>query len=312
MKVRYLGGGYRGFGLKNSFLQKVIEATFTKEAPRYIYDDDDLYQLDRDLTIRTIRIYYCVEKKKCVISHSSTIVDMKELKQSVMDIKDDFVMFFLGAKHTSRYKVGYETQIEAEKKYNSMGYKIINVGYSLGSSVSKELGERPNNLVDEIIVYNRPVLLTDIGSDVGPETYEISTHNDIVSTLRPVENHFRPEEDLQNQTIFDSQTDNPFKAHSYHNLEHLPDDHYFGNPDYRSQNQPMKELTYTEKLKQAHGYGLNDNSQLIKDMKKMQVCQLKVFIKMNRPKGQTKKYPVTNKNKRELQIMAEQLISLKD
>jgi hypothetical protein len=365
VKTRYLGGRrFKGSGMRNSLLQKIIENTFLINPATDIYDSGEHYRLDKKLSIRTIRIYYCVENKTCIISHSSTLVDKKEIKQTYLDIKDDLVMFFLGAKHTDRYKDGYQTQLDAEKKYSKMGYHIINVGYSLGSQISKELGEREGSKVDEIIIYNKPVLLADIVNDkpIGTNTYEISTNNDITSTLRPVENYFRDEDDLKNQYVFDSQTNDPFKAHSYQNLGHLDDDHYFGQTPQNIQisNRPNPNESFPDKVKANNKHamkrsshnnrsGLNlENYQSPFDKyvlshlttnkpskpnnqnhdqalflhlqrggsmnsyhnpSKMTVKQLKEFIKLNRPKGQTGQYQVTNKKKRELQIMVDHLLS---
>lgn len=304
MKITYLGGKLmKGEGLKNSLLQKIIENTHNPKAEKNIYDSGEHYRLDEELTTRTIRIYYCIENKNVIISHSSTLVDIKEFKQSYNDIKDDITMFFLGAENTTRYKVGYKTQLAAEEKYDRMNYHIINVGYSLGSQIAKEFGERKGTKVDEVVIYNKPVLLSDIVSNkgVGPNTHEISTSNDITSTLRPVENYFRPPGGTDNQYVFDSQTNNPFKAHSFKNLEKLPDDQYFGDDETEVLNVTQRPNP-TMIISSLQGNGL--------DIKKMTVRELKIFIKEHRPKGQTYKYKVNKVKKRGLQMMVEHLISL--
>ena len=271
MKVK----SFYGSALRNSLLQQIIENTKIQKPARTIYDDGDIYYLDEDLSTRTIRIYYSPGKKHCVISHSSTIANTKEIKQSLSDIGDDIKMFFFGNRSTTRYREGLKTQINAENKYTQLGYDITNVGYSLGAQTAKTMGENKFSQAGETIVYNKPILLYDIITDKGQKdnTYVVSTSNDITSTLRPFEKQHK------NNYVFDSQTYNPIDAHFNDRLKLIDANKQFGDPNI--------------------GSALN--------IKKLKVKDLKEQIKKHR-KGSAKQYPITNKTKRELVLMLEDLI----
>ena len=66
----------KGYGLKNSLFNKIIDNTKAQYAADEIIDNKEKYYLDKDLSTRTIRIYYNPKKKVVVISHSSTISRM--------------------------------------------------------------------------------------------------------------------------------------------------------------------------------------------------------------------------------------------
>jgi hypothetical protein len=325
MKVHYVHQQYQGSGLKNSLFQQILENTKMTRPTLNIYDNGDTYTLDTDLSTRTVRIYYCVKKKICIISHSSTIYSPKELKQALSDIKDDAKMFFFGVRSTTRYKESYQVQKAAEEKYSRLGYYIMTVGYSLGAQVGKELGEQSSRN-HETIVYNKPVLLADVVSNKGVKdnTYEISSSNDITSVLRPLENMNRNRDELKNQTVFKSSTINPVSAHYNDQLKNLSDDEYFGHPEgsgisLQNYQSPFDSYILSNFIssnqKQSNPNKSDEKLFLalqggsIPDPLKMTVCELKTFIKLNRPKGHAREYQVTNKKKRELQLMVDDLLS---
>ncbi len=174
MKVHYVHPQYKGYGLRNSLFQQILENTKIPNPAKNIYDNGDIYTLDNELSTRTVRIYYSVKNKICIISHSSTLYSPKELKKALSDMKDDAKMFFFGVRSTRRYKEAYQVQKDAEERYSRLGYYIMTVGYSLGAQVAKELGEQSSKN-HETIVYNKPCWNQ---QDVT-RTYVVRTSRDI-------------------------------------------------------------------------------------------------------------------------------------
>lgn len=330
MRVHYIEKKFKGSGIRNSLFQKILHNTKSPTPDKVINDGDDQYFLDNELSTRTVRIYYNVKKKICIISHSSTIYSPKEYKQALSDIKDDAKMFFFGVRSTKRYKDSYQVQKAAEERYYALGYYIMTVGYSLGAQVGKELGEQSSKN-HETIVYNKPVLLADVVSHKGikDNTYEISSSNDITSTLRPFENSNRNEDELKNQLVFKSNTVNRIDAHYDDQLKNLPDDQYFGQKEvgsglslqnyqspfdkyvlsHLSHNKPSKQNSQTNDQALFWTLQRGGSMNAYHNPSKMTVKQLKEFIKLNRPKGHARQYQISNKKKRELQIMVEHILS---
>lgn len=324
MKIRYIGKGLKGKGLRNSLLQKIILNTKIPNPEKDIYDKNDHYRLDTELSTRTVRIYYNSERKIVIISHSSTIANTKELGQSLSDVKDDVKMFFFGVRSTKRYKDAYKVQKAAEEKYHKAGYYIMTVGYSLGSQVSKDLGESSSN-VDETIVYNKPIVLADLIDHKGVKdnTYEISTDKDITSILKPIEDSQRNPDEKKHETIIKANTKNKLDAHYDAQLKNLSDDYYFGkklegdgfygDKIIKHMTRPNPSNDKYENIKQA--YFMQNSGGCIecggRKFQKMKVGELKAFIKQNR-KGKANQYLVSGKNKKELILMAENIMKMKN
>lgn len=289
MKVQYIKGGslkLKGSSLKVSLLNQIIQNTKIKNPDSIIYDGNNTYYLDKDISIRTVRVYQSPQIKHCIISHSSTLMSTDELKQSLSDALDDLKMFLFGAKNTSRYKNAARIQQKAEEKYIRLGYQFIStVGYSLGAQIGSVVGKN----TDEIIVYNRPILLHDLltqGDKQDDKLYIISTKEDVTSILRP----FDKTASHPNNYIFESGK-NKIDAHYNDNLEQLDQNMTFGDPN-------------------IGNYDGNDRNNVIigTGINKLSKDELKKLIKLYR-KGNSSMYPITKKRKSELKEMLKELQS---
>lgn len=293
MKVKYIIGGtlkIYGSSLKVSLLNQIIQNTKIKNPVNEIRDGNIIYYLDKDISIRTVRVYQSPQIKHCIISHSSTLMSTDELKQSLTDALDDLKMFFFSPKSTSRYKDAVKIQQKAEEKYSKLGYQISTVGYSLGAQIGSVVGKN----TDEIIVYNRPILLHDLltqGDKQDDKLYIISTKEDVTSILRP----FDKTSNHPNNYIFESGK-NKLNAHYNDNLEQLDQNMTFGDPtigNYDNNNN-------NDRSNVIIGTGININK-LSKD-------ELKKLIKLYR-KGNASMYPITKKRKSELKEILKELQS---
>lgn len=204
---RLLGNGLYGDGLYVNDFKYFLNQSYEKKRDQ-IYKD--WVYLPQYSDLRTA-IYKNKNTNEIVVSNRGTY----DLKDVGTDIKA-----FLDNKD-NRLK-SYKNLISRIKNDYPNSY-IISIGHSLGGLVARQ-----DPSVDEILTFNKPTMLREMFRKQPKNQYEVRSTNDPVSILSKYKLYRR---NRGNNITFDSQTNNPLKAHSLSSLDNLPDTEYIGNPN---------------------------------------------------------------------------------
>jgi hypothetical protein len=159
----------KGGAIHSEDLQKLLHSSYNP-----MMGDVHGYTLDTDLSNDTGKVYS--KDGQTYIIHKGT--------QGASDWLNNLALAYSPSlyKMTSRYKKGKELQEKALQKYS--GNKIDVLGHSQGSALS-ELISKGDKRVNNVITYNRPVLLRDLFQNPDHNLYDVRTSADIVSALLP-------------------------------------------------------------------------------------------------------------------------------
>jgi hypothetical protein len=196
-------GKIKGNGLKANVLQSFLSNSYKKNADQKM----DGYTRDDSLSGRRAQVYKN-DANQAVVVHRGTA--------SAKDWAVDALSAVGMHKSTNRYKHAKKIQKQAESKYGANNTKTL--GHSLGARLAEDVGGKSN----EIITYNKPVVLTNIGKKVSNKNTDIRTNNDPVSFLHHTQKNKGRIKTIQSGTF------NPISAHGTDKLGVLGDS-YIGN-----------------------------------------------------------------------------------
>ena len=144
--------------------QKLLKNSYERKDKKTLIDG---YQIDKKLSGNRAQVYFNDENKKAVIVHRGT--------QGPQDFITDGLLS-IGVK-TNRFTHAEKIQNKAIDKYGKEN--LLTMGHSLGGSLAEDVSKK-----GPTITLNKPVLLQDIGKNIGNNQTDIKTSNDPVSFLR--------------------------------------------------------------------------------------------------------------------------------
>lgn len=114
---------------------------------------------------------------------------------------------------TKRMKHAQKIQNETAAKYGNEN--VLTTGHSLGAKIAEKVGQKSA----EVITYNKPTTLENIGKKTSHKQTDIRTHNDPVSFLSGTQKR------QDHIKTINTDTWSPLKAHATDQLEKLGDQH---------------------------------------------------------------------------------------
>ncbi len=201
------GNGLMGDGLYVNDFKYFLNQSYEKNRDQFYKDWEYIPQYS---DLRTA-IYKNKNTNEIVVSNRGTY-DLKDVGTDIKAFLD---------KKDNRLK-SYKNLISRIKKDYPNSY-IISIGHSLGGLVARQ-----DASVDEILTFNKPTMLRELFKEQPKNQYEVRSTNDPVSILSKYKLNRR---NRGNNITFDSQSNNPLKAHSLSSLDNLPDTEYIGNPN---------------------------------------------------------------------------------
>ena len=177
-------------------LRKLLDAS---------YDGRDKvagYELDKDLSTSTSKVYVNPETEQVIVGHMGT--------EGILDWGNNAI-YALGGKSaykkTARYKEAEKVQKKAEKKYGAEN--VSTIGHSQGGLQAELLGKKSK----ETITLNKATI--PFQNQRNKNQTDIRTSGDIVSSLNPFQS--RGENDI----LIKGKTYNPLDIHSSKSLRGL-------------------------------------------------------------------------------------------
>jgi len=153
-------------------------------------------------------VYHNPDTGHAIVTHKGT--------KSIQDWGTN-AMSAIGLVHkTKRYKHArsmFVTKHEAEAKYGNQN--ISTTGHSLGAKLAEKVGQKSA----EVITYNKPTTLENVGKRVSKKQTDIRTNTDPVSLL-----HGKQKRKGHIKT-FNAGTWNPLEAHATDQLSKVGDQH---------------------------------------------------------------------------------------
>lgn len=190
----------RGRSVKVSTLEKMLNASYSKDRPKEI----DGYQLDEELSVPTVAVYFSPATRKAKVIHRGTEGTIKDWLNNVQYAVGNYVK-------TDRFKISKEIQDKAEAKYGKSN--IDTLGHSQGSIASRLLGNDTANVIELNPAY--------LGEKHLPNQHTIRSSRDPVSMLKMFSKS-------GNDIIIPAKSYNPLTEHSIDVLKRLPSDQVIG------------------------------------------------------------------------------------
>ena len=182
-------------------LYNFIEASYSNNDEAEKLAGQINYTLDKDLSNENHKIFKDNKDDDIIIAFTGT--------NKNEDYLTDIALGFGLGSHTRRFKDSRELIDKVKFKYKQS--PILAIGDSLGGYLAESVGDK----VDRVITHNKASSLFDIGKTINPNQIDIRHSNDIISMISTTQNGGK-----DRITIDDNETD-PYKAHSYDNIEHL-------------------------------------------------------------------------------------------
>lgn len=161
----------------------------------------DGYIRDNTLSGKRATVYHNPNTNETIVTHKGT--------QSIQDWGTNLLSSVGMAGNTTRMKHAKKIQKQAEDKYGRDN--VITTGHSLGAKLAETVGQNSK----EVITYNKPTTLENIGKKIANKQTDIRTHNDPVSLLHGYQRN------TKNIHTIDSGTYNPLIAHNTDQLSKL-------------------------------------------------------------------------------------------
>lgn len=193
----------KGQGIKASTLQTFLSNSY--EPRQKQLHNIDGYIRDDSLSGQRATVYHNPVTGKTVVTHKGT--------QSIQDWATDAWSAIGMANNTTRMKHAKKIQKEAEAKYGKDN--VLTLGHSLGAKLAEHVGQESK----EIVTFNKPTTLENIGKRIPKKQTDVRTNNDPVSFLAGTQKN------QQQIKTFESGTWNPIKAHTTDQLEKLGDEY---------------------------------------------------------------------------------------
>jgi len=159
-----------GGAINTDELKQILKSTYEKDKK-----DIGDYKIDKKLSGLRAKVYTNKETGKNVIAIRGT--------QGIHDMITDANLLF-DNKNTKRFKHAQKIYDRVVNKYGKDN--LILAGHSLSGQLVEKVGRKNK---DEIYTLNKPVTPVDIlkGQKVPKNQTDISTSNDVVSILRPIQ-----------------------------------------------------------------------------------------------------------------------------
>ena len=199
--VHHIPQRHQGRGMKASTLKSFLSGSYSKKKDQK--HNIEGYIRDDSLSGRRATVYHNPETGHAVVTPKGT--------QSIQDWGTNAMTAIGMASKTKRMKHVQKIQNEAAAKYGNQN--ILTTGHSLGAKLAEKVGQKSA----EVITYNKPTTLENIGKRISHKQTDIRTHNDPVSFLAGTQrrqNHIN---------TINTDTWSPLKAHATDQLEKLGD-----------------------------------------------------------------------------------------
>lgn len=190
----------RGRSVKVSTLEKMLNASYSKDRPKEI----DGYQLDEELSVPTVAVYFSPATHKAKVIHRGTEGTIKDWLNNVQYAVGNYVK-------TDRFKISKEIQDKAEAKYGKSN--IDTIGHSQGAIPSRLLGNDTANVIELNPAY--------LGEKHLSNQHTVRSSRDPVSMLKMFSKS-------GNDIIIPAKSFNPLTEHSIDVLKRLPQDQIIG------------------------------------------------------------------------------------
>lgn len=191
----------KGSGMNASTLKSFLSGSYSKKKDQQ--HNIEGYVRDDSLSGQRATVYHNPNTGHAVVTHKGT--------QSIQDWGTNAMSAIGLVSKTKRYKHAKKIQDEAAEKYGNQN--ILTTGHSLGAKIAETVGQKSA----EVITYNKPTTLENIGKKISHKQTDIRTHNDPVSFLSGMQKR------QGNIKTIDSSTWSPLKAHATDQLEKLGD-----------------------------------------------------------------------------------------
>lgn len=203
--IAYKGVQEKGGKISVSNLKNFINESYKKTPNENI----DGYQLDKELSNNTAKVFYNPTSNHAVVSHRGTEGTLKDWSNNLAYLTGLY-------KYTNRYNEGKKAQEQAEKKYKPEN--ISTIGHSQGSILSRELGKNSKEIINLNPAY--------LGEKPNKNEYNIRSSSDIVSGLLPFKHLLYPSSN--DVTIQSKNPKNIIDEHSTNILNRLNPDLLIG------------------------------------------------------------------------------------
>jgi hypothetical protein len=190
----------RGRSIKVSTLEKMLNASYEKNRPKEI----DGYQLDEELSVPTVAVYFSPSTRKAKVIIRGTEVTIKDWLNNIQYAVGNYVK-------TDRFKIAKEVSDKAEAKYGKAN--IDTIGHSQGGIGARLLGADTANVIELNPAY--------LGEKHLPNQHTIRSSRDPVSMLRMFSK-------APNDIIIPAKSINPLTEHSIDVLKRLPQEQVIG------------------------------------------------------------------------------------
>jgi hypothetical protein len=193
----------QGTGMKASTLKSFLSGSYSKKKDQQ--HNIEGYIRDDSLSGQRATVYHNPNTGHAVVTHKGT--------QSIQDWGTNAMTAIGMASKTKRMKHAQKIQNEAAAKYGNEN--ILTTGHSLGAKIAEKVGQKSA----EVITYNKPTTLENIGKRISHKQTDIRTHNDPVSFLSGTQKR------QDHIKTINTDTWSPLKAHATDQLEKLGDQH---------------------------------------------------------------------------------------
>jgi hypothetical protein len=218
----------KGKGISASSLKNFLSGSYAKSKDQK--KNIDGYVRDNSLSGQRATVYHNPDTGHAIVTHKGTT--------SIQDWGTN-AMSAIGMVHkTKRYAHAKKIQDEAAAKYGNQN--ILTTGHSLGAKLAEKVGQKSA----EVITYNKPTTLENVGKRVSKKQTDIRTNTDPVSLLHGTQ---RRKDHIK---TFDAGTYNPLAAHATDQLAKLGDQ-YVGQGIKRKV--PSKWIQHVKKHATKHG-----------------------------------------------------------
>jgi hypothetical protein len=190
----------RGKSIKVSTLEKMLNASYSKDRPKEI----DGYQLDEELSVPTVAVYFSPSTRKAKVIIRGTEGTIKDWLNNVQYAVGNYVK-------TDRFKIAKEVSDKAEVKYGKAN--VDTIGHSQGAIGARLLGADTANIIELNPAY--------LGEKHLPNQHTVRSSRDPVSMLRMFSK-------APNDIIIPAKSINPLTEHSIDVLKRLPQDQVIG------------------------------------------------------------------------------------
>lgn len=190
----------RGKSVKVSTLEKMLNASYAKDRP----DEIDGYQLDKELSVPTVAVYFSPSTRKAKVVIRGTEPTFSDWKNNLSYAVGNYVK-------TDRFRIAKEVTEKAEAKYGKENIDIL--AHSQAAIPARILGADNANIIELNPAY--------INEKHLANEHVIRSSRDPVSMLKMFSK-------AGNDIIIPAKSFNPLTEHSIDVLKRLPQDQVIG------------------------------------------------------------------------------------